>query len=54
MAQGMRAEQYVTCHWGFEAVGEVFSGAKYQRCIVLFYRNVFSAIPHSKVKLAAK
>ena len=25
-----------------EAVGEVFPEAKYQRCIVHFYRNVFT------------
>ena len=31
-----------------EAVGEVFSDAKYQRCIVHFYRNVFSVVPRSK------
>lgn len=37
-----------------EAVGEVFSEAKYQRCTVHFYRNVFSVTPHSKVKLVAK
>ncbi len=37
-----------------EAVGEVFPDAKYQRCTVHFYRNVFSAVPCSKVKLVAK
>lgn len=37
-----------------EAVGEVFPDAKYQRCTVHFYRNVFSVVPRSKVKLAAK
>lgn len=37
-----------------EAVGEVFPDAKYQRCVVHFYRNVFSVIPKSKVKQAAK
>ena len=37
-----------------EAVGEVFPEAKYQRCVVHFYRNVFSAVPRSKVKLVAK
>ena len=37
-----------------EAVGEVFPEAKYQRCTVHFYRNVFSVTPRSKVKLAAK
>ncbi len=28
--------------------------AKYQRCTVHFYRNVFSVVPRSKVKLVAK
>ena len=37
-----------------EAVYEVFSDTKYQRCTVHFYRNVFSVTPRSKVKLAAK
>ena len=37
-----------------EAVGEVFPEAKYQRCIVHFYRNVFSVTSRSKVKLVAK
>ena len=37
-----------------EAVGEVFPEAKYQRCVVHFYRNVFSVVPRSKVKLVAK
>ena len=37
-----------------EAVGEVFPEAKYQRCTVHFYRNVFSVMPRAKVKLVAK
>ena len=37
-----------------EAVGDVFPEAKYQRCTVHFYRNVFSVTPRSKVKLVAK
>ena len=37
-----------------EAVGEVFPNAKYQRCVVHFYRNVFSVVPRFKVKLVAK
>ena len=27
---------------------------KYQRCTVHFYRNVFSVVPKSKVKIVAK
>ncbi len=42
------------CQGMLEAVGEVFPEAKYQRCTVHFYRNVFSVVPHSKVKLVAK
>lgn len=33
-----------------EAVNTVFPKAKYQRCTVHFYRNVFRAVPRSKVK----
>ena len=42
------------CLGMLEAVGEVFPEAKYQRCTVYFYRNVFSVVPRSKVKLVAK
>ena len=42
------------CLGMLEAVGEVFPDAKYQRCIVHFYRNVLSVVPKSKVKLVAK
>lgn len=42
------------CLGMLEAVGEVFADAKYQRCVVHFYRNVFSVVPRSKVKLVAK
>ena len=42
------------CLGMLEAVGEVFTDAKYQRCTVHFYRNVFSVTPRSKVKLVAK
>ena len=37
-----------------EAAREVFPNAKYQRCTVHFYRNVFSVVPRSKMKLVAK
>lgn len=37
-----------------EAVGEVFPEAKYQRCTVHFYRNVFSVVPRSKIRLVEK
>ena len=42
------------CMGMVEAVGEVFPDAKYQRCTVHFYRNVFSVVPKSKVKIVAK
>ena len=42
------------CVGMLEAVGEVFPEAKYQRCTVHFYRNVFSVVPKSKVKNVAK
>lgn len=32
----------------------MFPDAKYQRCVVHFYRNMFSVVPKSKVKLVAK
>ena len=42
------------CLGMLEAVGEVFPEAKYQSCVVHFYRNVFSVVPKSKVKNVAK
>lgn len=33
-----------------EAISTVFPSAKYQRCTVHFYRNVFTAVPKGKVK----
>ena len=42
------------CMGMLEAVGEVFPDAKYQRCTVHFYRNVFPVVPKSKVKIVAK
>jgi putative transposase len=41
-------------HLGFvEALGEVFDKASWQRCLVHFYRNVFTVVPHGKVKEVA-
>jgi len=42
------------CLGMLEAVAEVFPQAKYQRCTVHFYRNVFSVTPRNKMKLVAK
>jgi transposase-like protein len=33
-----------------EALGEFYPQARWQRCVVHFYRNVFSATPHGKAK----
>ena len=33
-----------------ETIGEVFPEAQYQRCIVHFYRNVFSVVPRGKIR----
>jgi transposase-like protein len=38
------------CLGMLESVGEVFPKAKYQRCTVHFYRNVFSVTPRTKIK----
>ena len=37
-----------------EAVNEVYPEAKYQRCVVHFYRNVFSVTPRGKMKTVTK
>ena len=42
------------CMGMLEAVREVFPDTKYQRCTVHFYRNVFSVVPCSKMKLVSK
>jgi transposase-like protein len=36
-----------------EALGEFFPEAKWQRCVVHWYRNVFTAVPKGKVKAVA-
>lgn len=37
-----------------EAAAEVFPYARYQRCTVHFYRNIFSAVPRSKMRVVVK
>jgi len=37
-----------------ESIPEIFPNAKYQRCTVHFYRNIFSVTPKSKIKLVSK
>jgi transposase-like protein len=41
------------CMGLFESVCEVYPEAKYQRCTVHFYRNMFSVTPRSKVREVA-
>jgi len=36
-----------------ETLGEFFADARWQRCMVHFYRNVFSCVPNDKVKVVA-
>ena len=38
------------CLGMLETLAEVFPAAQYQRCVVHFYRNVFSAVPKGKTK----
>jgi transposase-like protein len=54
--RGLKGVQLVTsdkCLGLVEAVGETFPEAMWQRCIVHFYRNVFSEVPTAKVKEVA-
>ena len=37
-----------------ESIGEVFPNARYQRCTVHMYRNIFSVVPRKNVKEVAK
>ena len=37
-----------------EAIGQVFPGARYQRCTVHFYRNVFSVVPRQRIAAVVK
>lgn len=36
-----------------ETIPEVFPDARYQRCTVQFYRNIFSVTPRNKMKTFA-
>lgn len=36
-----------------ETIPEVFPDARYQRCTVHFYRNIFSVTPRNKMKTVA-
>jgi len=51
--RGLRGPELVisdACLGLREALGEVFPGAAWQRCIVHFYRNVSTQVPHTKVR----
>lgn len=37
-----------------ESIGEVFPNAKYQRCTMHMYRNIFPVVPRKTVKEVAK
>ena len=48
--EGVRLVVGDKCLGMLEAMGEVFPEAKYQRCIVHFYRNVFTVTPRGKMR----
>ena len=51
--RGLKAVQLVVsdkCLGLVESLGECFPQARWQRCTVHFYRNVFSVVPHGKLK----
>lgn len=54
--RGLRGTQLFVadkCSGLIESMAQVFPQARYQRCIVHFYRNVFSVVPRKKVKEVA-
>jgi transposase-like protein len=51
--KGVRLVVSDKCLGLVEALGEFFPDAKWQRCMVHWYRNVFTAVPKSKVKTVA-
>ena len=51
--RGLRGTQLFTadkCTGLIESMAEVFPQARYQRCVVHYYRNIFSVVPRKKVK----
>lgn len=48
-------ELFVTdkCLGVVDSIGEVFPQSSWQRCIVHFYRNVFSVVPHNRLREVA-
>jgi transposase-like protein len=51
--KGVRLVVSDKCLGLVEALGEFFPDAKWQRCMVHWYRNVFTAVPKGKVKMVA-
>lgn len=54
--RGMKGTQLFIsdkCLGLLEAVGQTFPGSRWQRCVVHFYRNVFSVVPRGKLKEVA-
>ena len=54
--RGLKGVRLVTsdaCIGLIESVNEFYPEAKWQRCVVHFYRNVFSVVPRGKVKQVA-
>lgn len=41
------------CLGAVDAIASCFPEAQWQRCVVHFYRNVFSCVPHSKMRVVA-
>ena len=51
--RGLQGTQLFTadkCTGLIESMAEVFPQARYQRCVVHYYRNIFSVVPRKKVK----
>lgn len=54
--RGLKGVRFIVgdkCLGMLESIPEVFPDAKYQRCTVHFYRNIFSVTPRNKMKTVA-
>lgn len=55
-ARGLNGTELIVsdkCLGLIESLGEVYPEAKWQRCVVHWYRNIFSVTPHKRVKEVA-
>jgi transposase-like protein len=52
--KGVRLLISDACRGLVEAAAEVFPGTEWQRCVVHFYRNIFSHVPNGKVAEVAR